>query len=439
MAPKIAIVYYSMYGHIRQLADAEKAGIEKAGGTADLYQVEETLPAEVLTKMHAPPKPTDVPVLSDPNVLKDYDGILFGIPTRYGNFPAQWKAFWDKTGGIWQSGGYWGKYAGLFISTASQGGGQESTALAAMSTFAHHGLIYVPLGYAKAFGILTDLSAVRGGSPWGAGTFAGGDGSRQPSDAEKELATIQGEEFYKTVAKATEGRTCSTKEGQGRPLWFACEVYIFYHTMSGGHNNNHNNVEMDDIWGSPSDNHYTTSSHPSDIPRLQQEHTTAGYRDGITQAKSQHVQSGFDEGYSLGATIGARAGQLLGLLEGLAAAIGLTSLSYPPQIQETKRIETLLNEARKELSVQSVFGRDYWGEDGVWRYEVDGEEIVFGDVAGQHPLLKKWDGIVRREAAGYGVDWDVLRDGERDFGGEERKMVKKEGEGERRGVSEFAW
>ncbi|KAK3987785.1 putative 1,4-benzoquinone reductase [Cladorrhinum sp. PSN332] len=203
MAPKIAIVYYSMYGHIRQLADAEKAGIERAGGTADLYQVEETLPAEVLTKMHAPPKPTDIPVLSDPTVLKDYDGILFGIPTRYGNFPAQWKAFWDKTGGIWQSGGYWGKHAGVFISTASQGGGQESTALAAMSTFAHHGLIYVPLGYAKAFGILTDLSAVRGGSAWGAGTFAGADGSRQPSDAEKELATIQGEEFYKIVAKAT--------------------------------------------------------------------------------------------------------------------------------------------------------------------------------------------------------------------------------------------
>ncbi|KAK4227578.1 hypothetical protein QBC38DRAFT_187211 [Podospora fimiseda] len=211
----------------------------------------------------------------------------------------------------------------------------------------------------------------------------------------------------------------------------------------------HSNVEMDDIWGysSSENNHYTTSSsknHPSDIPRLQQEHTTAGYRDGITHAKSQHVQSGFDEGYSLGATIGARAGQLLGLLEGLAAAIGLTSLSmsYPPRIQETKRIESLLNEARRELSVQSVFGKEYWGEDGIWRYKVDGgEEIVFGDVAGQHPLLKKWDGIVRREAAGYGVDWDVLRDGERDLA-EERKTVKKEGAegGAEGGVNEgFAW
>lgn len=91
MAPKIAIVYYSMYGHIRQLAEAEKRGIEKAGGSADLYQIEETLPQEVLTKMHAPPKPTDVPVLSDPTVLQGYDAFLLGIPTRYGNFPAQWK------------------------------------------------------------------------------------------------------------------------------------------------------------------------------------------------------------------------------------------------------------------------------------------------------------------------------------------------------------
>ena len=150
--------------------------------------------------MHAPPKSAD-PVLDDPTVLTQYDGFLLGIPTRYGNFPAQWKAFWDRTGGIWSSGGFHGKVAGLFVSTASMGGGQESTALAAMSTFAHHGIIYVPFGYAKAFGILTDLTEVRGGSAWGAGTFAGGDGSRQPSAKEKELANIQGEEFYKTVAK----------------------------------------------------------------------------------------------------------------------------------------------------------------------------------------------------------------------------------------------
>ncbi|KAK3393553.1 flavoprotein-like protein [Podospora didyma] len=212
MAPKIAIVYYSMYGHIRQLAEAEKAGIEKAGGTADVYQIAETLSDEVLAKMYAPPKPTDVPVLEDPTGLEQYDGFLLGIPTRYGNFPAQWKAFWDKTGKQWSSGGFYGKYAGFFLSTASLGGGQESTAISAMSTLAHHGIIYVPLGYAKAFALQTNLEEAHGGSPWGAGTLAGGDGSRQPSKLELEVATIQGEVFYQTLAKHTGGAN-GTKPG----------------------------------------------------------------------------------------------------------------------------------------------------------------------------------------------------------------------------------
>ncbi|KAH7321422.1 minor allergen Alt a 7 [Stachybotrys elegans] len=203
MAPKIAIVYYSMYGHVRQLAEAEKKGIEKAGGTADLYQVAETLSDEVLAKMYAPAKPTDVPVLDDPAVLAGYDAFLLGIPTRYGNFPAQWKAFWDKTGGQWATGGFWGKMAGLFISTGTLGGGQESTALAAMSTLTHHGIIYVPFGYTKAFAQMSDLSEVHGGSPWGAGTFSAGDGSRQPSAKELEIAEIQGEAFFQTVSKYT--------------------------------------------------------------------------------------------------------------------------------------------------------------------------------------------------------------------------------------------
>lgn len=210
-----------MYGHIKQLADAEKAGIERAGGTADLFQIAETLSDEVLTKMHAPPKDASVRVLSDPADLVPYDGLLFGIPTRYGNFPAQWKVrvfftsymepashvntylqvFWDKSGGQWAKGGYWGKMAGIFVSTGTIGGGQESTAIAAMSTLAHHGIIYVPFGYAKAFPLMSDVSEVRGGSAWGAGTIVGGDGSRQPSAKELEIATIQGEAFYQTVAK----------------------------------------------------------------------------------------------------------------------------------------------------------------------------------------------------------------------------------------------
>jgi len=201
MAPKIAIVYYSMYGHIRKLADAEKKGIEAAGGEATLYQIAETLSDEVLGKMHAPPKDAAVPVLDDPAELLKYDGFLLGIPTRYGNFPAQWKTFWDKTGQIWFSGGYAGKYAAVFISNATLGGGQESTALATMSTLAHHGIIFVPLGYAPAFPQITNLEEIHGGSPWGAGTFAGPTGSRQPTPLELEMAQLQGKMFYETLAK----------------------------------------------------------------------------------------------------------------------------------------------------------------------------------------------------------------------------------------------
>lgn len=163
---------YSMYGHIQTLAQAEAEGIRAAGGTVDLFRVQESLPDEVLAKMHAPAKDSSIPELSSPKQLEEYDAFLFGIPTRYGNFPAQWRAFWDRTGGQWQSGGYWGKYAGLFVSSGTQGGGQESTAMAAMSTLAHHGIIYVPLGYKTTFHLLGDNSEVRGGSPWGAGTFA---------------------------------------------------------------------------------------------------------------------------------------------------------------------------------------------------------------------------------------------------------------------------
>ncbi|SCO03410.1 probable 1,4-Benzoquinone reductase [Fusarium fujikuroi] len=218
MAPKIAIVYYSTYGHIRQLAEAEKAGIESVGGTADIFQIPETLSADVLAKMHAPPKPTDIPILSDPSVLESYDGFLFGIPTRFGNFPAQWKAFWDSTGKQWSSGGYMGKAAGLFISTASQGGGQEVTAQNAMSTLVHHGIIYVPLGYAKTFGQLTNLNEVHGGSPWGAGTLAGADGSRQPSSLELEIARIQGETFYLFLDKASKSQNGRRSQKAGPAL-----------------------------------------------------------------------------------------------------------------------------------------------------------------------------------------------------------------------------
>lgn len=123
--------------------------------------------------MYAPGQDTSkYPLISPDDLAANYDAFLMGIPTRYGNFPAQWKAFWDKGGKQWASGGFQGKYAGLFVSTAGQGGGQESTALATMSTLAHMGIVFVPLGYKHAFGEMSDLSEVHGGSPWGAGTFS---------------------------------------------------------------------------------------------------------------------------------------------------------------------------------------------------------------------------------------------------------------------------
>ncbi|KZV76168.1 benzoquinone reductase [Peniophora sp. CONT] len=199
MAPKVAIVVYSMYGHVAKLAEAEKAGIEAAGGSVTIYQIAETLSDDVLKLMKAPPK-ADYPILA-PNDLADFDAFLIGIPTRFGNFPTQWKAFWDATGGIWHDGKLSGKYGGLFLSTGTLGGGQESTAIATMSTFAHHGIIYVPLGYAHTFAQATNTTEVHGGGAWGAGTVVS-DGSRQPSALELEMAKIQGEQFYKAVARA---------------------------------------------------------------------------------------------------------------------------------------------------------------------------------------------------------------------------------------------
>nr|GAT52634.1 flavoprotein [Mycena chlorophos] len=198
-SPKIAIVIYSMYGHIAKMAEAVKTGVEQGGGTATIFQIAETLPEEILTKMHAPPK-GNYPVI-DPTTLATYDAFILGIPTRYGSMPGQWKAFWDASGGLWASGGLYGKYAGVFVSSAGLGGGQEMTVSSVISTFAHHGILFVPLGYKNTFAQLTNIEEVHGGSPWGAGTLASSDGSRQPSALELDVATLQGKAFYETVSK----------------------------------------------------------------------------------------------------------------------------------------------------------------------------------------------------------------------------------------------
>lgn len=199
MAQKVAIIIYSMYHHIATMAEEVKRGIEAAGGSADIYQVPETLSEEVLAKLHAPAKP-NYPIATN-DTLTSYNAFMFGIPTRYGNYPAQFKAFWDATGGLWAKGALAGKIAGIFVSTGTPGGGQEATAMNALSCLTHHGIIYVPLGYANCFAQLANLEEVHGSSPWGAGTFAGADGSRQPTKLELEIAHIQGKTFYQTASK----------------------------------------------------------------------------------------------------------------------------------------------------------------------------------------------------------------------------------------------
>lgn len=166
-------------------------GVEAAGAIVKPYQIEETLSGEILTKMHAGASLKPKYPLITPDDLKELDGFLLGSPTRYGRLPAQVSAFFDKTGGLWASGGLVGKYASTFTSTASQHGGQETTHLTTLPFFVHHGIIYVPIGYTQPY--LSDLTEIHGGSPWGTSTVAAGDGSRQPTERELALARSQGE------------------------------------------------------------------------------------------------------------------------------------------------------------------------------------------------------------------------------------------------------
>ncbi|WIA14475.1 hypothetical protein OEZ85_002998 [Tetradesmus obliquus] len=199
---KVYIIYYSMYGHIAAMAKAVKQGVDSVEGVEGvLFQVAETLPAEVLGKMHAPAKPEDIPA-ANPSTINEADGFVFGFPTRFGMMCAQMKAFFDATGGHWQKGSLAGKAASMFTSTASQGSGQETTIMTAVTQLAHHGMIYVPTGYGSG-GSMFGLDAAKGGSPWGAGTLAGPDGSRQPSAAELEQAVFQGKNLATVVKKLT--------------------------------------------------------------------------------------------------------------------------------------------------------------------------------------------------------------------------------------------
>ena len=194
---KLLVIYHSMYGHIETMANAVAEGARSVAGVeVTVKRVAETMSAEVFkaaggkTEQSAP--------IATPAELADYDAIIVGTPTRFGNMSAQMRTFFDQTGGLWAKGALAGKVASVFTSTGT-GGGQEMTITSTWTTLAHHGMIIVPIGYTTP--ALFDISQGGGGTPYGASTIAGGDGSRQPDARELSIARHQGEHVAKIAAK----------------------------------------------------------------------------------------------------------------------------------------------------------------------------------------------------------------------------------------------
>lgn len=194
---KLLVLYYSTYGHIETMAEAVAAGAKEVPGTeVTLKRVPELMDAETLTRIGA--KTGQSAPVADPDELANYDAIIFGTPTRFGNMAAQMRNFLDQTGKLWLQGKLIGKFGSVFVSTGT-GGGNESTILTFLPTLLHHGMVVVGLPYSCQ--PLTNISEVRGGSPYGAGTIAGPDGSRQPSSLELEQASAQGRHVASLAAK----------------------------------------------------------------------------------------------------------------------------------------------------------------------------------------------------------------------------------------------
>jgi len=186
---KILVLYYSMYGHIETMANAVAEGARRVpGAEVDILRVPETMEADRFAQVGG--KTDQQAAEATPEVLPQYDAIIVGTPTRFGNMAGQMRTFWDRTGGLWASGALFGKVASVFTSTGT-GGGQEQTITSVWTTLAHHGMVIVPIGYGTKE--LFDISQVRGGTPYGATTLAGGDGSRHPTEAELNIARFQGE------------------------------------------------------------------------------------------------------------------------------------------------------------------------------------------------------------------------------------------------------
>lgn len=194
---RILVLYYSTYGHIERMAQAAAEGIREAGGEAVIKRVPELMPEEVARQAGA--KLDQAAPIAQPEELPDYDGFLFGTPTRFGMMSAQMRNFFDQTGGLWLKGSLIGKPAGVFTSTATQHGGQESTLLSFHTTLLHQGMVVVGLPYSAQGQMI--ISEITGGSPYGASTITGGDGARQPSDNELELMRFQARHLTEIASK----------------------------------------------------------------------------------------------------------------------------------------------------------------------------------------------------------------------------------------------
>ena len=194
---KILVLYYSMYGHIETMAAAVAEGARSVeGAEVTVKRVPEIMNDEAAKRAGA--KLDQAAPVADPNELGDYDAVIFGTPTRFGNMAAQMRNFLDQTGGLWVKGALIGKVGSVFTSTGTSGG-NESTIISFVSNLIHHGMVFVGLPYSCPE--LTDVSEVKGGSPWGAATIAGPDGSRKPSEKELAQARFQGQHVAAIAAK----------------------------------------------------------------------------------------------------------------------------------------------------------------------------------------------------------------------------------------------
>jgi NAD(P)H dehydrogenase (quinone) len=194
---KVLILYYSAHGHIERMAEAAAEGVREAGAEVVIKRVPELVPEEAARKSGY--KLDQKAPIATVNELAEYDAIIFGTGTRYGNMTAQMKNFLDQTGGLWVKGALVGKIGSVFSSSATQHGGQESTILTFHPVLLHLGMIIVGLPY--AFQGQMGVLEVMGNSPYGASTIAGSDGSRQPSEIELDGARYQGRHVAQIAAK----------------------------------------------------------------------------------------------------------------------------------------------------------------------------------------------------------------------------------------------